>query len=106
LNRPPVCQREVAPHRQDLFTIEWLRYVKKQRMTLDLPATLAILFSGLLFFALAVWRANRPPNPLKVRMVNWRIVQIFTIIFVLVFASHLVTLILGHPLPPRRGTAP
>ena len=71
-------------------------------MTLDMPATLGILFVGLAVFGFAVWRARRPANPLKVRMINYHVVQIFTIILLLLMLAHLVTLIAGHPLPGRQ----
>lgn len=72
-------------------------------MILDLPATLAILALGLAVFVFAVWRASRPPNPLKVRMINYHVVQIFSLVLLLIVAAHLATLLAGHPLA---GSAP
>jgi hypothetical protein len=75
-------------------------------MTLDLPTTLAVFLAGLALFGFAAWRARQPPNPLKTRMINYHVVQIFTIILLLLMMTHLVTLITGHALPGRLGTTP
>ena len=71
-------------------------------MTLDLPATVAILVAALAVFGFAIWRASRPPNPMKVRMINYHIVQIFTIIVLLLMLAHLVSLVTGHPMVGRQ----
>jgi uncharacterized protein (DUF983 family) len=72
-------------------------------MTLDLPATLAILFAGLAAFGFSAWRASRPPNPLKVRMINYHLIQIITIIVLLLMLAHLATLFFGHPVTGGRN---
>jgi hypothetical protein len=64
-------------------------------MSLDLPATLAFLAAGCALLAFAYWRGSRPAAPLKVRMVNYNLVQIFAVVFILVMAAHVVTLIKG-----------
>ncbi len=65
-------------------------------MTLDLPTTLAILAVIGAVFVYANWRARQPPQPLKVRMLNYNVVQILTIVVALVFLAHLVTLLGGQ----------
>jgi hypothetical protein len=72
-------------------------------MELSLSLTLTILVLTLGMFAFAVWRARQPAQPLKVRMVNYNVVQIICIVVVLLMASHLVTLLTGHAMPPRGG---
>ena len=67
-------------------------------MSLDLPATLGILTAALAVWAFAYWRARQPPNPEKVRMINYHVVQILTIVVLLLMAAHLVTLMTGRPL--------
>ena len=47
--------------------------------------------------------ASRPAEPLKVRMVNYHVVQMVCIIVVLLMAAHLITLLSGQPLTPRGG---
>jgi hypothetical protein len=72
-------------------------------MELNLPVTLTILVLTLGMFAFANWRARQPAQPLKVRMVNYHVVQMICIIVVLLMAAHLVTLFSGQPLTPRGG---
>jgi hypothetical protein len=76
-------------------------------MELNLPVTLAIvaLIAGL--FAFANWRSRQPAQPLKVRMINYHVVQLLCIVLLLVMGSHLLTLWLGHPVTGQRtGGAP
>jgi hypothetical protein len=54
-------------------------------------------------FGFANWRGRQPAQPLKVRMVNYHVVQIICVVVVLLMAAHLVTLIAGQPLTPRGG---
>ena len=72
-------------------------------MELSLPMTLmiAVLTGGM--FAFASWKARQPAQPLKVRMVNYHVVQIICVIVLLLMATHLVTLLSGQPLAPRGG---
>lgn len=65
-------------------------------MTLDLPTTLAILAVIGAVFAYANWRARQPAHPGRVRMLNYNVVQILTIVVALVFLAHLVTLLGGQ----------
>jgi len=67
-------------------------------MDLSLPVTLTVvaLIAGV--FAFANWRARQPAEPLKVRMVNYHVVQMACIVLLLLMAAHLVTLWAGHPL--------
>jgi hypothetical protein len=66
-------------------------------MDLGYPATLAITAFALCLFGFANWRARQPAEPLKVRMVNYHLIQMASIIVVLLMAAHLVTLFAGHP---------
>ncbi len=67
-------------------------------MELNLPVTLAIVAVTVAIFVLAVIRGKKPAEPLKVRMVNYHVVQIVCIVVFLVMGAHLVTLIMGAPL--------
>ena len=64
-------------------------------MELSLPLTLTILVITAAMFAFANWRARQPAQPLKVRMVNYHVVQMVCIIVVLLMAAHLITLLSG-----------
>lgn len=72
-------------------------------MELSLPVTLTILALTGAMFVFANWRARQPAQPLKVRMINYHVVQIICVVVVLLMAAHLVTLLAGQPLPPRGG---
>lgn len=72
-------------------------------MELSLPFTLTILVLTMGLFSFAYWRGSRPAEPLKVRMVNYHVVQIACIVVVLLMVAHLVTLLFGQPLTPRGG---
>lgn len=72
-------------------------------MDLNLPITVTIIaFIGVVF-AFANWRARQPAQPLKVRMVNYHVVQMACIVLLLIMAAHLVTLWAGRPMT---GQAP
>lgn len=69
-------------------------------MELNLPLTLIIAaLTGVLFW-IATIRAKKPAEPLKVRYVNYHVVQMACIVVILVMAAHLVTLISGRPPGP------
>jgi hypothetical protein len=72
-------------------------------MELSLPLTLTILVLTVAMFAFANWRARQPAQPLKVRMINYHVVQIFCLVVVLLMAAHLVTLLTGQPMSGRFG---
>ena len=75
-------------------------------MEMNLPVTLAIVAVTCLLFVFAAWRAKQPAEPLKVRMVNYHIVQIACIVVILVMGAHLVTLLFGAPLTGGGQAAP
>ena len=67
-------------------------------MELSLPVTLTILVLTSAMFVFANWRGRQPAQPLKVRMINYHVVQIFCVVVVLLMAAHLVTLLSGQPM--------
>ena len=72
-------------------------------MELNLPVTLTILALTTAMFAFANWRARQPSEPLKVRMINYHVVQIICVVVVLMMGAHLVTLLTGQAPQPRGG---
>jgi cytochrome b561 len=72
-------------------------------MELSLSVTLAILVLTLGMFAFANWRGRQPAEPLKVRMINYHVVQIGCVIVALLMMAHLATLLSGQPLTPVPG---
>jgi len=73
-------------------------------MELNLPVTLTIMVLTMGMFAFANWRARQPAQPLKVRLVNYHVVQLACLVLLLLMLAHLVTLLTGNTSPPgRRG---
>jgi len=66
-------------------------------MDLSLTATLAIVVLTFAVFGFANWRARQPAEPLKVRMINYHVVQMVCVIVILLMAAHLVTIFAGRP---------
>jgi hypothetical protein len=75
-------------------------------MDLSLTATLAITVLIFALFGFANWRARQPAEPLKVRMINYHVVQMACIVVILLMAAHLITLFAGHPLTGQTGGRP
>ena len=71
-------------------------------MEMNLTVTLIIVGLTVALFAFAAWRARQPAQPLKVRMVNYHVVQIVCIVVILVMGAHLITLLTGGPVTGRR----
>ena len=72
-------------------------------MDLSLTATLAVVVLTFVVFGFANWRARQPAQPLKVRMINYHVVQMACIVVILLMAAHLVTIFAGHPLTGQQG---
>lgn len=47
------------------------------------------------------WVSLKPPDPLNPRLLNHTTVQMIAILWTLIFAAHLVTLIAGRPITGR-----
>jgi hypothetical protein len=71
-------------------------------MELSLPVTVTILVLTGAMFAFANWRARQPAEPLKVRMINYHVVQIVCVVVVLLMVAHLATLLSGQPMSGKR----
>ena len=67
-------------------------------MELSLPVTVTILVLTLGMFAFANWRGRQPAQPLKVRMINYHVVQIGCVVVALLMLAHLATLLTGQPM--------
>ena len=72
-------------------------------MELNFNATLVITLLSFCVFGFANWRARQPAQPLKVRLVNYHVVQMAAIVVVLLMAAHLVTLWAGRPVTGQGG---
>ena len=72
-------------------------------MEMTLPVTLVLLAITVAVFGYSNWRGRQPAQPLKVRMINYNLVMIFSIIVTLLLLSHVVTLTTGFSIPGRVG---
>ena len=66
-------------------------------MNLSLTVTLIVVVLTMAVFGFANWRARQPAEPLKVRMINYHVVQMACIVVILLMAAHLVTIFTGRP---------
>ncbi|MSP95072.1 MAG: hypothetical protein EXR00_07335 [Alphaproteobacteria bacterium] len=65
-------------------------------MELNLPVTLIIVALTMGLFGFATIRAKKPAEPLKVRFINYHVVQLVCIVVILLMAAHLMTLVAGN----------
>ena len=75
-------------------------------MNLSLTATLAIAAIVFVIFGFANWRARQPAQPLKVRMINYHVIQMACIVVMLLMAAHLITIFAGRPVTGQIGGRP
>lgn len=76
-------------------------------MELGLYPSLGLFALALGLFAFSYWRAHRPAEPLKVRMMNYHYLIFFSVVFALVMLAHLLTIVVGHPITGRNmGMSP
>lgn len=66
-------------------------------MDLPLLPTIAIMLAALALFGFAWWKHRQPADLLRVRLINYGLVQLLCIFVLLLFGAHLVTLVVGHP---------
>ena len=72
-------------------------------MDIGLYPTLGLVALSLGLFAFAYWRAHKPAEPLKVRMMNYHYLMFFSAVLTLVMLAHLVSVVSGHPFAGRTG---
>ena len=73
-------------------------------MDLSLTETLGIVVLMFALFGFANWRARQPAEPLKVRFINYHVVQMACIVVILLMAAHLITIFAGRPVTgPQQG---
>lgn len=70
-------------------------------MTADWAWTLGGIALAAAIFAAATWAAARPPDPLRVRLVNYTLVAMLAMVAGLLGLAHLATLIAGAPVTGR-----
>ncbi len=69
---------------------------------MDLTTTLILFACELAVFGLCLWRDRQPPNPAKPRLFPYRLVMLTAIILLLTTLAHIIALVTGNPVLPRR----
>jgi hypothetical protein len=64
-------------------------------------ATGALLALGLAVLLWSRWESLKPFNPTRPRLLNHTFVQLLAIVFILLMAAHMATLIAGRPITGR-----
>ncbi len=71
-------------------------------MSHELIITLLVLAAEVTLFALCIVGARRPIDPLKPRLIPYNIIMIFLAIAIFATAAHVISLLTGQQLAPRR----
>lgn len=70
---------------------------------MGLNVTIGVLVVQLLLFAICFWQDRKPVNPGKPRLFPYRLVGLLLIVTSLATLAHLIALVTGSPVMPRRG---
>lgn len=68
---------------------------------MTLPVTLAVMAAAIVGLALSSWRARRPADPGRPRLVPMGAIQFLSILVIILMAAHLISLLTGHTLTSR-----
>ncbi len=70
---------------------------------MGLNVTVALLVVQLIALGLCVWQDRKPINLAKPRLLPYRLISLILLVTVLATLAHLVALVTGNPIMPRRG---
>lgn len=68
----------------------------------ELLITAAVFIAEILVMAFCYYKAKQPPNPLKPRMFPYEVISLIMMLAVLATIAHIVSLLTGEQLQPRR----
>ncbi len=68
---------------------------------MGLSVTLGLLVAELVLFGFCYWQDRKPINPMKPRLLPYRLVMMTLIVLFLATLAHAVALITGTPVKPR-----
>lgn len=71
-------------------------------MSLDLILTLAGIVTGVAFAVFCSWRAGRPRDDLKPKMLPWQFLMILSAFVTMMLLVHLIN-VLGYETGPGKG---
>ncbi len=69
----------------------------------QLLLTLLVLALEVGLFLVCVVRARRPIDPLRPRLLPYNVIMIFLAVAIFATLAHVISLLTGHQLMPRRG---
>ncbi|MGE3477267.1 MAG: hypothetical protein AB7H70_15800 [Rhodospirillaceae bacterium] len=72
-------------------------------MTEQLWITAAFLIVEIALFLVCLIQVRKPIDPLKPRMLPYNIIMIFLTVAIFATTAHIISLVTGHQLAPRRG---
>ena len=72
-------------------------------MTTQLAITLLILAAEVALFLVCLVRVRKPVDPLRPRLIPYNVVMIFLTVAIFATLAHVISLLTGHQLEPRRG---
>jgi hypothetical protein len=69
---------------------------------IELAITISILVLEIGLFALCYYRAKQPPDPLNPRILNYGLLMVLMALIFLATLAHVITLLTGTQVQPRR----
>jgi hypothetical protein len=72
-------------------------------MSDSLIVTLLVLAAELGIFAFCLHRVRQPPDPLRPKLIPYNIVMVFLVVAIFATVAHIISLVTGQQLMPRRG---
>lgn len=69
----------------------------------SLQITIAVLVVEIALFALCLWRGRQPIDPLRPRLIPYNVIMILLFVAILATTAHIISLMTGNQLMPRRG---
>lgn len=68
---------------------------------MTLTVTLSVLAAAALLFAFSSWRARRPVDPGRPRLIPMGALQFVSLLVAILMIAHLISLLTGHTLTSR-----
>lgn len=69
---------------------------------IELAVTIAVLLAIVGGIAWSYYQAKQPPDPLKPRLINYPLMMIFLFLLFLAALAHVISLVTGQQVQPRR----
>lgn len=69
---------------------------------MDLNATIGLLVVELVLLGICIWQDRKPADPMKPRLLPYRLMMLVLVVIGLATAAHIVALLTGNPVMPRR----